>query len=300
VSSEYKNGVLGFEEVLFMKIRAVGIIGCGQMGRGIARICTQSGFKVLISDISQTLLQKGLTAIAASLDRNIRKGIIQPSYKDVILARILGTTNNEEHHDCDLVIEAIIEDLEVKKRVFYTLDQICKAYTLLATNTSSLSVSEITTTTSRPDRVLGLHFFNPVPAMKLMEIVRTDATGKDTVDAGKAFGESLGKTVVVVQDSPGFIVNRLMVPQILNAIYMVESNTAAKEDIDTAITLGLNNPVGPIALADIIGLDTLLSIAESIYQKLGDAQYAAPEMLKRLVVDNHLGRKTGRGFYEYK
>jgi 3-hydroxybutyryl-CoA dehydrogenase len=198
------------------------------------------------------------------------------------------------------VIEAVVEDLETKKSIFSRLDKICPTHTVLATNTSSLPVNKMAETTKRPDKVLGLHFFNPVPVLKLMEIIRAATTSEATLEAGKEFGTSLGKTVVIVQDSPGFIVNRLMTPQILNAIRMFESGIATKEDIDTAMTLGLNHPVGPFALADLIGLDTLLTIANSIYQSSGEKQYAAPDLLKKLVSAGHLGRKTGQGFYKYK
>jgi 3-hydroxybutyryl-CoA dehydrogenase len=282
-----------------MKIQKVGIVGCGQMGGGIAQVCAQSGYTVLVSENNRELLQKGLANIAASLDRSVKKGNITPPEKDAILTRIKGTTNTGDFQDCDLVIEAVVEELETKKRIFSRLDKICPPHTILATNTSSLPVKEIAEATKRPDKVLGLHFFNPVPVLKLMEIIRTAATSEATLEAGKEFGKSLGKTVVIVQDSPGFIVNRLMTPQILNAIRMFESGTATKEDIDTAMTLGLNHPVGPLALADLIGLDTLLTIADSIYQKLGDNQYATPELLKQMVLDGHLGRKTGQGFYKY-
>jgi 3-hydroxybutyryl-CoA dehydrogenase len=282
-----------------VKIQKVGIIGCGQMGSGIAQVCAQSGYSVLVSENSQELLQKGLAAITASLDRSVKKANITRPERDSALARITGTTNTEDFHDRDLVIEAVIEEMDLKKQVFSMLDKICPPDTLLATNTSSLPVSEIAKVTRRPDKVLGLHFFNPVPTLKLMEIVEASTTSEATMEAGVEFGKSLGKTVVIVQDSPGFIVNRLMTPQILNAIRMVESGIATKEDIDTAMTLGLNHPLGPIALADLIGLDTLLTIANSIYNGLGDKHYAAPETLKKLVAAGHLGRKTRRGFYEY-
>lgn len=282
-----------------MKMTTAGIVGSGQMGCGIAQVCAQSGYNVILSEISQALLQKGLNAIAASLDKSVRKEIISPHDRDDILGRISGTIHIENHRTCDIVIEAVTEDLELKKRIFSLLDNVCLPHTILATNTSSLSVLDIAAATNRPDKVLGLHFFNPVPAMKLLEIVKADTTSDDTLKTGRTFGESLGKTVVIVQDSPGFIVNRLMVPQILDAIHLLESNITGKEEIDIAMTLGLNHPIGPLALADMIGLDTLLDIALSIYESLGDSQYAPPELLKQLVANGDLGRKTKRGFYEY-
>ena len=282
-----------------MKIRKVGIVGCGQMGSGIAHVCARSGYTVLVSENGRELLDKGLANIATSLDKGVRKQNITPQEKDVILTRISGTTNNNDFWDCDLIIEAVIEKLDLKKDIFLQLDNICSPDTLLTTNTSSFQVSEIATITKRPDRVLGLHFFNPVLVLKLIEIVKTPATSETTLQTAKEFGASLGKTVVVVEDSPGFIVNRLMTPQILNAILLVESGIATREDIDTAMSLGLNHPIGPLALADLIGLDTLLTIADNIHRKSGEKQYAAPAMLKKLVAEGRLGRKTGSGFYDY-
>jgi len=283
-----------------MKMQKLGIIGCGQMGSGISLVCAQSGYTVLVSDINSKLLQRGLKNIETSLDKNIDKNKITRQEKDTVLARITGTTNTGDFNDCDLVIEAISEELDSKKQVFLKLDKICPPHTLLATNTSCLSVADISKVTHRSDKVLGLHFFNPVPTMKLIEIIKSATTSEDTISAAKEFAGSLGKTFVVVQDSPGFIVNRLMMPQILNAIRIVESGIATVEDVDTGMTLGLNHPLGPFALADLIGLDTLLTIADNIHQKLGDKQYAAPEILKKMVANGYLGRKTGRGFFPYK
>ncbi len=283
-----------------MEIRKVGVVGCGQMGGGIAQVCAQSGYAVLVSEANDELLQKGLAAIKSSLDRGVQKEKITPQDRDAALSRIRGTINVREFGDCDLVIEAALENLELKKKIFGEMDKVCPRHTILATNTSCLSVIDIAAATKRPDRVMGMHFFNPAPTMKLLEIVRTTATSEETFETGRQFGRSLGKTVVIAQDSPGFIVNRLMTPQILNAIRMVESGIATKEDIDTGMTLGLNYPMGPLALADLIGLDTLLSIANGIYDKLREAQYAPPPLLKNMVADGRLGRKTGMGFYEYK
>ena len=283
-----------------MEIRKVGVVGCGQMGGGIAQVCAQSGYAVLVSEANDELLQKGLAAIKSSLDRGVQKEKITQQDRDAALSRIRGTINVREFGDCDLVIEAALENLELKKKIFGEMDKVCPGHTILATNTSCLSVIDIAAATKRPDKVMGMHFFNPAPTMKLLEIVRTTATSEETFETGRQFGRSLGKTVVIAQDSPGFIVNRLMTPQILNAIRMVEAGIATKEDIDTGMTLGLNYPMGPLALADLIGLDTLLSIANGIYDKLGDNQYAAPKLLKDMVANGRLGRKTGMGFYEYK
>jgi len=282
-----------------MEIRKVGVVGCGQMGGGIARVCAHSGYPVLVSELNDALLQKGLAAIASSLDRDEKKGRITSSEKSAVLSRIGGTTQIANLKDCDIIIEAVVENLDLKKQIFNDFDKMCPGDNILATNTSSLSVSEIAAATGRPERVLGIHFFNPVSSMKLLEIVRTKATGNAALETAREFGRSLGKTVVITQDTPGFIVNRLMVPQLLTAISILESGAASKEDIDTAMTLGLNHPIGPLALADLVGLDVLLNMADSIYKKLREPQYLAPPLLKNLVAAGRLGRKTGHGFYEY-
>jgi len=282
-----------------MEIRKVGVVGCGQMGGGIARVCAHSGYPVLVSELNDALLKKGLAAVASSLDRDVKKEKITLPEKEAILTRIGGTTNIDDLEDCDIIIEASVEDLDLKKRIFRDMDKVCPRAMVLATNTSSLPVSEIAAATGRPDRVLGMHFFNPVPSMKLLELVKTVATSDATLKIAYAFGQSLGKTVVVTPDTPGFIVNRLLVPQILNAIRLVESGAVTKEDIDTAMTLGLNHPIGPLTLADLVGLDILLAMADSIHEKLGETQYLPPELLKNLVAAGRLGRKTGHGFYEY-
>jgi 3-hydroxybutyryl-CoA dehydrogenase len=283
-----------------MEIKKVGVVGCGQMGGGIAQVCAQSGYPVIVSEINNELLKKGLASIDASLTRSVQKEKITPQDKDATLNRIKGTTDINDFGDCDLVIEAAVENLDLKKKIFGELDKDCSQHAILATNTSCLSIIDMAVATKRPDRVLGLHFFNPVPVMKLLEIVRTVATSEETLEAGKDFGRSVGKTVVIARDAPGFIVNRLMVPQILNAVSMLESGVATREDIDTGMTLGLNHPMGPLALADLVGLDTLLFIANGIYDEFRDAQYAAPTLLKRMVTAGWLGRKSGKGFYDYR
>ncbi len=275
------------------------MVGCGQMGNGIAQVCAQSGYPVVVSEINDELLKKGLSSIDASLTRSLQKEKITRQDREATLTLIKGTTDTRDFGDCDLVIEAAVENLDLKKKIFGNLDEVCPKRAILATNTSCLSIIDMAVATKRPDKVLGLHFFNPVPVMKLLEIVRTVATGEETLEIGQNFGRSLGKTTVVAQDFPGFIVNRLMVPQVLNAIRMLESGIATREDIDTGMTLGLNYPMGPLALADLVGLDTLLFIANGIYNEFRDAQYAAPTLLKKMVTAGWLGRKTGKGFYEY-
>jgi 3-hydroxybutyryl-CoA dehydrogenase len=283
-----------------MEIKKVGVVGCGQMGGGITQVCAQSNYPVVVSEINDELLKKGLASIDASLTRNVQKEKITQQDKDATLARIKGTTDIKDFGSCDLVIEAAIENMDLKKKIFSELDKICPQHAILATNTSCLSIIDMAVATKRPDKVLGLHFFNPAPVMKLLEVVRTVATSEETLKAGKNFGKSVDKTIVLVQDAPGFIVNRLMVPQILNAIQMLESGVATREDIDTGMTLGLNYPMGPLALADLVGLDTLLFIANGIYEELRDTQYATPTLLKKMVTAGWLGRKTGKGFYDYK
>lgn len=282
-----------------MEIKRVGVVGCGIMGAGIAQICAEAGYSVVVSEVSEGLLRKGLASIKSLLIRSVDKGKISQQDMNIILGRIKGITEIRDFSDCDLVIEAVAENLEIKKRVFVELDKVCPKHTILATNTSSLCIIEIAAATSRLDRVLGLHFFNPVSVMKLLEIVRTIATSDVTLELAKEFGESLGKTIVIAKDTPGFIVNRLLSPFILNAIRMLEAGMATRDDIDNAVRLGLNHPMGPLQLADLIGLDTINNSANSRYEELKEAQYAPPTLLKRMVKAGWLGRKTGRGFYEY-
>ncbi len=283
-----------------MEVKKVGVVGCGQMGGGIAQMSAQSGYRVAVSEINDELLNKGLAAINSSLTRSVEKEKITPADKEATLARIKGTTDLKDFGDCDLVIEAAIENLDLKKKIFAELDEVCPKHAILATNTSCLSIMDMAMTTGRPDRVLGLHFFNPAPLMKLMEVVRTIVTSDETVEVGRDFGQSLGKTVIIARDAPGFVVNRLLVPQLLNAIRMLEAGIATREDIDTGMTLGLNHPIGPLALSDLVGLDTLLFIANSTYDEFKDPQFAPPVLLSKTVTAGWLGRKTGKGFYEYK
>jgi 3-hydroxybutyryl-CoA dehydrogenase len=283
-----------------MEVKQVGVVGCGQMGGGITQVCAQSGYQVVVSEVNEELLRRGLAQVKSSLDRAVEKGKMSEADKEAALSRIKGTTDIKDFSGCDLVIEAAVENLELKKSIFAELDKTCPKHAILATNTSCLSIIDMAMATSRPDKVLGVHFFNPAPVMKLVEIVKTIATSEETLKIATAFGQSLGKTPVIAQDAPGFIVNRLMVPQLLNAIRMVEAGVATKEDIDTAMTLGLNHPLGPLSLADLVGLDTLYFIAEAIYAEFKDPQFAPPTLLKKMVTAGWLGRKTGKGFYEYK
>jgi 3-hydroxybutyryl-CoA dehydrogenase len=282
-----------------MEIKKVGVVSCGQMGGGITQVAAQAGFQVTVSARTDGSLKKGLGVVNANLTRNVEKGRMTQQEKDAVWSRIHGTTNRGDFKDCDLVIEAAVEDMAEKIEIFKELEKICRKDAILATNTSCLSIIDMAIVTTRKEKVIGLHFFNPVPVMKLLEIVKTVATSKDTLETGIAFGKAVGKTVVIAQDSPGFIVNRLMIPQLLNAIRMYESGIATREDIDTAMQIGLNHPMGPLTLSDLIGLDVVNFIAGAIYNEFKDPQYVSPTLLVKMVKAGWLGRKTGKGFYDY-
>jgi len=283
-----------------MEIKKVGVVGCGQMGGGIAQVCAQAGYQVVASEVNNELLNKGLASISSFLSKSVEKGKIAQQDKDATLGRLKGTTNMNDFSDCDLVVEAIIENMDLKKKLFAELDKICPQHAILATNTSVLSVIEIATATSRLDKVLGLHFFNPVPIMRLLEIVQTIASSEETIETGKEFGKSLDKTTVVAKDTPGFITNRLLIPFVLNAIRMLEAGIATREDIDTAVDLGLNHPMEPLTLADFLGLDVLYYAAYDLYEKLKEPQYAPPVLLQKMIAAGWYGRKVGKGVYNYK
>jgi 3-hydroxybutyryl-CoA dehydrogenase len=283
-----------------VEIKKVGVVGCGTMGAGIAQLCAQSGYQVVASEINDELLNKGLASIDKVLARSVEKGRISQQDKDATLARIKGTTNTKDFSDCDLMIEVVIENMELKKKIFAELDGICPKDAILATNTSCLSIIDMAVATKRPDKVLGLHFFNPAPVMKLLEIVRTITTSDEVVGISQKFGESLGKTTVIAQDKPGFIVNRLWVPYMLHAIRLYEDGVASREDIDNAVMTGLNYPMGPLALADLTGLDVVMFVANALYERLKDPRYIVPTLLEKMVTAGWLGRKTGKGFYDYK
>lgn len=283
-----------------MEIKKVGVVGCGTMGSGITQVCAQCGFQVVVSEINEAILNKGLASINKTLTRGVEKGALSEQDKHSALARIKGTTNIKDFVECDLVIEAVNENMNLKKEVFSLLDNTCLGHTTLATNTSVLSIIDMAIVTKRPEKVLGLHFFNPVSVMRLLEIVKTIATSDETLESGKNFGKSIGKTIVVAQDAPGFIVNRLMTPFMLNAIRMLEAKIATRDDIDSAINLGMNHPMGPLKLLDLIGIDTVFFAANAMYEELKDPQYAPPPLMRKMVTAGWLGRKTGKGFYEYK
>jgi 3-hydroxybutyryl-CoA dehydrogenase len=282
-----------------MEVKNVGVVGCGIMGGGIAQLCAQSGYNVTVSEINETLLQKGLQKIDASLSRIVDKGKISPDDRKSILGRIKGTTDMGDFSGCDLVIEAVTEDMGIKKAVFAQLDKACLEHAVLATNTSVLSVADIASATKRPQQVLGMHFSNPVPVTRILEMVKTIATSEDTIATGKKFGESIGKTVVVAKDLPGFISNRVFTSFLLNAIRLVQEGIATPEDIDTVFRLGAGHAMGPLETLDLIGIDTVFNGASAMYDELKDPQYAPPPLMKRMVALGWLGRKTGKGFYDY-
>jgi len=283
-----------------MEIKKVGVVGCGSMGGGIAQLCAQSGYQVVVSEINDEFLKKGMGAIDKTLARSVEKGKLSQADKDAIMGRLKGTTSTKDFADCDLVIEAAIENLELKKKIFAELDGICPPNAILATNTSCLSIIKMAVATKRPDKVVGLHFFNPAPVMKLLEIVKTIATSDEVLEASQKFGEVLGKTTVVAQDGPGFIVNRLWIPFLLHCIKLYEEGIASREDIDNAIQLGLNYPMGPLTLADMVGIDIVKFVADALYEQLKDPRYIVPTLVDKMVAAGWLGRKTGKGFYDYK
>ena len=283
-----------------MEIKKVGVVGCGFMGSGITQVCAQSGYQVVVSEVNDELLNKGLTTIDYYLTRSVLKGKISQLDKDSALARIKGTTNTKDFSDCDLVIEVVPENIDLKKEVFVKVDKICPERTTLASNTSCISIFELAKVTNRPEKVLGMHFLSPVPPSKLLEIVRSAATSGETLEFGKKFGESLGKDVIVAKDVPPFIFNRLLMALEGTAIQMLEEGIATKEDIDKSMTLGLYHPIGPIALLDFNGIDVAYKVCQAMYEQTKDPQYAPSPLIKKMVETGRLGRKTGKGFYDYK
>lgn len=283
-----------------MDLNTVGVIGCGLMGSGIAEVCARAGYRVVVREINEDLLQNGLGRIQKSLGKAVARGKTSQEQADQTLARIQGTLELADFADCDLVVEAAVENMDLKKEIFAELDHILPPHAILASNTSSLCITEMASVTSRGDKILGIHFFNPVPVMPLIEFVRTILTSDETMAAAHEFGASLGKTMVTAKDTPGFIVNRLLIPYLLQAVQIYEDGLATREDIDTAIKLGLAHPMGPLTLLDFVGLDTTLFIADAMYDEYKDPRYAAPPLLRRMVLAGHLGRKSGRGFYDYR
>jgi len=282
------------------EIRTVGVCGAGLMGNGIAQTCASAGFNVVLMEVAPEPLERGMKSIAASLAKFVEKGKLAPADRDATLARIVATTDVAAMKDCDLVIEAIVENVAVKTELFQKLDALLAPHAILCTNTSSLCVIELAAKTKRPNRVAGLHFFNPVPLMKLVEVVKTIATTQDVVDDLFAFAIKLGKEPILAQDTPGFVVNRLLIPYLLYAIRCLEQGLASKEDIDKGMKLGCGYPMGPFELLDFVGLDTTYYISEIMFDEFKDPIMAAPPLLKRMVLAGRYGRKTKKGFYDYE
>ncbi len=277
----------------------VAVVGAGTMGNGIAHVFAQHGWMVTLIDVSQAALDRGLAAIRANLERQVKKGTIAPEAPGEILGRITARTTLEEVAGASLVVEAASENSELKHSIFATLDRVSPPETILATNTSSISITEIAGKTGHPDRVVGMHFMNPVPVMQLVEVIRGHATSDATTRAVMETAKTLGKTPVEVNDYPGFVANRILLPMINEAIYCVMEGVASPDAIDTVMRLGMNHPMGPLTLADFIGLDVCLAILEVMHRGLGDPKYRPCPLLRRMVAAGHLGRKTGKGFYQY-
>jgi 3-hydroxybutyryl-CoA dehydrogenase len=282
-----------------MPIEKVGVVGCGLMGSGIAQVAAQAGCQVTVREVSPQLVEKGLQTIEKNLGRLVEKGALSAADRDQVRARLRGTTDLDDFKDCDFVIEAIVELLPAKRELWIALDKICPKQTIFASNTSSLSVTEMATFTQRPDRFVGMHFFSPVPVMKLVEVIRTIATDPRVFDEIAAFGARLGKTVVRTTDRTGFIVNRLLVPYLLDAVRALEEGVGSIEDIDNSMKLGCGHPMGPLSLLDFVGLDTTYYISNIMFDEFKEKRFASPPLLKRMVLAGWNGRKAGRGFYDY-
>ncbi len=282
-----------------MEPRTIGVVGAGQMGSGIEQVASQAGYRVILRDLEDGLVRKGIEGIARQLDRAVEKQKITPAEREQAVSRIEGTTSLEKLAAADFVVEAAPERLDIKLDVFAALDRLCPAETILATNTSSLPVTRIAAATGRPDRVIGMHFMNPVPVMKLVEVIRGLQTSDETRAAVFDLAERLGKTPVECRDFPGFVSNRVLMPMINEAVYCLQEGVATREAIDTVMKLGMNHPMGPLALADLIGLDTCLAILEVLHDGLGEDKYRPCPLLRKYVEAGWLGRKNGRGFYTY-
>ncbi len=282
-----------------MDIKTIGVVGAGQMGNGIAQVAAYSGLRVVMSDIADSFVQKGLTTISKNLDRMAEKGKIPSHKKEEVTGRIRGTVQVQDMADVDFVVEAATENESLKLDIFKKLDQVCRREAILSSNTSSISITKIASATQRPSQVIGMHFMNPVPVMQLVEVIRGLQTSQETFNTVKSLAQKMGKTPVEANDFPGFLANRILLPMINEAIYALFEGVGTPEAIDTVMRLGMNHPMGPLTLADLIGLDTCLAIMEVLYQGFGDSKYRPCPLLKKYVEAGYLGRKTARGFYTY-
>jgi 3-hydroxybutyryl-CoA dehydrogenase len=282
-----------------MDIKTVGVLGCGLMGSGIAQVCAAAGYKTIVREVDQAVLDKGLGRTKKFLDGGVEKGKVTPEERDKTLGNLTGTTKIDDFKDCDLIIEAIIENVDEKAKTFAAVEAVVGGHTILCSNTSSLCITELAARTKRPDKFAGLHFFNPVPLMKLVEVIRGLATSDETYQKVFAFAQALGKEPITAPDKPGFIVNRLLVPYLLDAIRSYENGLGTIEDIDKGMKLGTGYPMGPFTLLDYVGLDTTYFIANIMFDEYREPQYAPPPLLKRMVLAGRLGRKSGQGFYKY-
>jgi len=281
------------------EIKRVGVLGCGLMGSGIAQISAAAGYDTVVREVSDEVVQKGIGGIGRQLGKSVEKGKMTAEDRDALLGRLRGTTSLDDLKDCDIVIEAIVENLDLKNEIWRTLDGLCPPHTIFASNTSSLTIADMAAATKRPERMVGLHFFNPVPVMKLVEVVKTIATDPQVFDTAFAFAKSLGKEPIVCKDNSGFVVNLLLVPYMMDAIRALEQGVASIEDIDKGMKLGTGYPMGPFVLSDFVGLDTLDKIGGIMFEEYKEKRYASPPLLRRMVSLGYYGRKSGKGFYDY-
>ena len=282
-----------------MNIKIIGVVGAGTMGNGIAQVAAEGGFNVIMCDIEDRFVQRGMETIKKNLVRAVDKGKKSQADADTVLARIRGTVDLGDLKDADVVIEAVVENMALKKELYPQLDTICKPEATLASNTSGLSITEMASTTARPDKVVGMHFFNPVPVMKLVEVIKGNDTSPETFNLVMELSRKLGKEPIAVNEAPLFVVNRILVPMINEAAFVLMEGTACAGDIDRGMILGANHPIGPLALADLVGLDVLLAVMDTLYHETGDSKYRSCPLIRKLVRAGHFGRKTGRGFYTY-